>query len=527
MLSPRMGEPRAKSTVADGPGAGPALVRFEGAVKQFEVVRALDGVSFEMNGGEVHGLIGENGAGKSTLMKALAGVHRLSGGRMELRGERYEPGSARAALEMGVVMIHQELNLVDELTVAENIYLGREPRRAGLIDRGAMNAAAREQVRALGLGVDPTARVGDLSIAACQLVEIAKALSRKARVLIMDEPTAVLTPGETRALFDLVRTLRDSGVLVVLISHRLDEILGVCDRVTVMRDGRYVTTVTPAETSAAGLAELMVGRTLSEQYPRAAEPGGGGGTPALEVVNLTLPGVLSDVSVTVKKGEIVGLAGLIGAGRTELGEALVGLRRGWTGTVRVEGRALKAGSVREATAAGLVYLSEDRKGRGLHVDLPIMDNVTMVSLGRYCRPLVSARGQREATARHQKSLAIKLGRAGDPASSLSGGNQQKVAIAKWLEMGPRVLIVDEPTRGVDVGAKREIYLTIRQLVEAGMSCLMISSDMPELLGMCHRAYVMRGGKIAGELRGAEMSEERVMALAAGVEGAKGKNGAAA
>lgn len=498
------------------------LVRFEGVVKDFGPIRALGGVSFGMASGEIHGLIGENGAGKSTLMKALAGVHRPSSGRMLLRGSPYTPGSASDALAAGVVMIHQELNLVNELSIAENIFLGREPVRRGLVDGRAMREAAGAQLRALGLGIDPGTRVGELSIAACQIVEIAKALSQKASVLIMDEPTAVLTPGETVALFRLVRALRDSGVLVVLISHRLDEILGVCERVTVMRDGRYVTTVLPNTTSAAGLAELMVGRSLTEQYPEVPRPKPSA-SEALGVSNLSLPGLLSNVSLSLRTGEILGLAGLIGAGRTELGETLVGLRGAWSGEIRMDGRLIRPRNVREATAAGLVYLSEDRKGRGLHVDLPIADNVTMVSMKRYCTPLVSRAAQVRATLDHKKRLAIKLGAPGDAVSSLSGGNQQKIAIAKWLEMSPKVLILDEPTRGVDVGAKREIYLTIRALVEQGMSCLMISSDLPELLGMCHRIAVMRAGRIAGVLDRSEANEQRVMYLAAGV----GEKGAAA
>jgi ribose transport system ATP-binding protein len=493
------------------------LLELESVTKDFDAVRAVDAVSLAFRGGEVHGVIGENGAGKSTLMKVVAGVHRADGGRVRVGGREVSFGSAREALAAGIVMIHQEFNLVDELSIAENVFLGREPGRRGVLHRGPMRSAARAALARLGVSLDPDRRIATLSTAECQLVEIAKALTQDTRVLIMDEPTAVLTPRESGALHAIIRQLRDAGVLVILISHRLEEVLRVCDRITVLRDGRFVKTVTPRETSERELAEAMVGRPIDDQFPgvpACAE----GGPDALEVRSLSIPGLLEGISFSVGRGEILGLAGLIGAGRTELGEAIVGLRGPHAGSVRVDGREVRIRGVREATAAGIAYLSEDRKGRALTLGMDVAANTTMVSLGRYCRAgFIDGRREVSAAMNHGRSLGIRMSSARQRVETLSGGNQQKVAIAKWLEASPRVLILDEPTRGVDVGAKREIYGLIARLAAEGRGCLFISSEMPELLGMCHRILVMRGGRIAGILGRGEASQERIMYLAAGVQ----------
>jgi ribose transport system ATP-binding protein len=504
----------------------PPLLQLEAITRDFDAVRAVDSVSLEFAAGEVHGVIGENGAGKSTLMKVVAGIHAPTAGRVRIAGRDVALASAREALAAGIVMIHQEFNLVDELSIAENIFLGREPSRRGLLTRGSMREEARAALARLGVALDPDAKVGRLSTAQCQLVEIAKALTQQARILIMDEPTAVLTPRESEALHGIIRQLRGAGVLVILISHRLEEVLRICDRITVLRDGRFVRTLRPGETSEKELAEAMVGRALEAQFPQVAEVEGGAGA-ALEVAGLSIPGLLHDVSLAVRRGEIVGLAGLIGAGRTELGEAIVGLRGRHSGTIWVDGREVRIRSVKDATAAGIAYLSEDRKGRALNLGMDVAANVTMVSLHRYCRAGLIDRGREAAAAEmHGRSLGIRMSSARQRVETLSGGNQQKVAVAKWLEVAPRVLILDEPTRGVDVGAKREIYGLIGRLAGEGRGCLVISSEMPELLGLCHRILVMRAGRIAGILERSAASQERVMYLAAGVRDGQAEAGAA-
>lgn len=501
----------------DSPQAKP-LLRVDGMSKSFGNTHALRGVGIDFHAGSVHGVIGENGAGKSTLMSIVAGIYTPTAGTIELDGQPVTLASPRDAMRLGIAMIHQELNLIDSLSVADNLYLGREPGRGGVLDLGAMRRSAAGELRRVGASFTPEARVGDLSLAQRQLVEIAKALSQNARIVIMDEPTAVLTPLESDALLGVVRELRDRGVLVILISHRLQELLRACDRITVLRDGALVTTLAAAQTSERALADLMVGRALGEQFPSIARPRPVDlqGSPALELDRVGLPGVLENISFRVGTGEVFGLGGLVGAGRTELGEALVGIRRGRTGVVRTFGNTLdRRATVADATKAGIAYLSEDRKGRALLVDLGVVENTTLVSLSRYCQPFVQRKAEESATASHVARLGIKAASLRIKVSSLSGGNQQKVAIAKWLEVSPQVLILDEPTRGVDVGAKREIYNVIKLLAEAGKAVIVISSELPELLGLCHRIGVMRRGHLAGILTASEASEQSVMYLATG------------
>ncbi len=488
----------------------------ESIVKQFGPTRALDGVTLSFFAGEVHGLIGENGAGKSTLMKILSGVEQATTGLVRVNGEAIAFRSVAEAERHGIVMIHQEQNLVDELSVADNVHLGRESTRLGFVKKAAAHAATRELLDRLDTPLDPGAKVRTLSIAQKQMVEIAKALSRRASVLIMDEPTAVLTQHETAALFKVIDQLRREGVAIIYISHILKDVLQLCDRVTVLRDGTNVAHIEPEQMKEATeqqLASLMVGRPMGKHFPPRAQVLG---ELVLKVDDLSVPDVVEHASFEVRAGEILGFAGLIGAGRTELAEAIAGLRKRSTGTIHMHGKPVKISSPRDAVRAGIAYLSEDRKGSGLTLGMSIVENTTLVSLRRYTHGLISKRAELAATNRHIQQLHIKAGNARAAVATLSGGNQQKVALAKWLETEPKLLIVDEPTRGVDVGAKEEIYRLIRSLTENGMACMLISSELNEVLGMSDKIAVMRDGVIVTTLVTTEATEERIMHAAAGV-----------
>ncbi|MFH8556875.1 sugar ABC transporter ATP-binding protein [Streptomyces celluloflavus] len=519
----------------DVPG-GRELLRVEGVTKSFPGVRALDGVDLDLRTGEVHVLLGENGAGKSTLIKMLSGAHRPDEGRIlvapvadgggdgtpaALREVRIR--SAQDAERLGIATIYQEFNLVPGLTVAENIFLGRQPRTAlGLIDKKAMRARAAALLRRVRLDVSPDTPVAELGIARLQMVEIAKALSLRARVLIMDEPTAVLTSEEVQTLFGIVRELRGSGVGIIFITHHLEEIGALGDRVTVLRDGRSVDEV-PAATGEDELIRLMVGRDIAEQYPR--ERPAAPGAPLLRVRGLTRHGsrgakgspaapVFADIDFEVRAGEVVGLAGLVGAGRTEVARAIFGVDRYDAGTVEIDGRELVRGDVRAAMRAGLGLVPEDRKGQGLVLDASLLDNLTLARLDRDTRGgLVDRRGQRREAAAVAGQLKVRMSGLDQHARTLSGGNQQKIVIGKWLLTETRLLILDEPTRGIDVGAKVEIYQLINELTAAGCAVLMISSDLPEVLGMSDRVLVMAQGRLAGELAAGDATQDAVMELA--------------
>jgi len=491
------------------------LVEMKSITKDFPSVRALDNVSIAFRPGEVHGLIGENGAGKSTLMRILCGVKTPSTGELLLRGEPVRLDGPADAQRRGISMIHQELNVVGELSVAENILLGHEPVAGGLIRRAQMEAKARELLDGIGCRIDPRRLVKHLSIAEQQMVEIAKALSHQAEVLIMDEPTAVLTQHEVGLLMTLIRDLRRRGTAIVYISHILPEVLAICDRVTVLRDGAVVHTYESlAGVTEHDLANQMVGREMSDQFPERPRAGE-------EVVfaarDITVPGRVERVSFSVRQGEIFGFAGLIGAGRTELGEAIAGLRKRTAGSVTVKGREIRARDPREAVREGIAYLSEDRRGSGLVLGMNITENTTLANLRAYSGLLVHAAEERVAAERHVRDLGTRIGRLSEDIATLSGGNQQKVALAKWLDTKPQVLILDEPTRGIDVGAKAEIYRLIHRLTVEGMICLVISSEINELLGLCHRIAVMRGGELRGVLDGTTATDRDVMRVAAGVE----------
>ncbi|MEU8353527.1 sugar ABC transporter ATP-binding protein, partial [Streptomyces sp. NPDC048845] len=425
------------------------LLRIEGIRKTFPGVVALDGVDFDLRRGEVHVLLGENGAGKSTLIKVLSGVHAPDDGRVLADGKEVRIHGAQDAERLGIATIHQEFTLVPDLTVAENIFLGRQPRRYGLVDRKRMEAEAAGLLERVGVRVSPRAKVRELGIAQLQMVEIAKALSLDARVLIMDEPTAVLTSEEVEKLFSIVRTLRETGVGIVFITHHLEEIAAVGDRVTVLRDGRSVGRV-PAGTPEDELVRLMVGRSIEAQYPRTRP---GTGEPLLTVRGLTRDGVFHDVSFEVRAGEVVGLAGLVGAGRTEVARAVFGADPYDRGTVEVGGTRLARHDVNAALAAGIGLVPEDRKGQGLLLDASVQDNLGLVTLRSATRAgLVDRAGQRAAAGRIAEKLGVRMAGLGQQVRTLSGGNQQKVVIGKWLLARARVLILDEPTRGIDVGA---------------------------------------------------------------------------
>ncbi|MFJ6566067.1 sugar ABC transporter ATP-binding protein [Streptomyces sp. NPDC091292] len=500
-----MSEP--EETPRDHPGE---VLRIEGVRKAFPGVVALDEVDFDLRAGEVHVLLGENGAGKSTLIKMLSGAHHPDAGRILVDGAEVRIPDAQAAERLGIATIHQEFNLVPDLTVAENIFLGRQPRRFGFIDRARMEADAAVLLERVGVEVSPRARVRELGIARLQMVEIAKALSVRARVLIMDEPTAVLTSGEVDTLFGIVRTLREDGVGIVFITHHLEEIAALGDRVTVIRDGRSVGQV-PASTPEDDLVRLMVGRAIEQQYPRAR---GAAGEPLLSVEGLTRDGVFHEVSFQVRAGEVVGVAGLVGAGRTEVARAVFGADPYDAGTVEVAGVRLPRHDVSAALAAGIGLVPEDRKGQGLLLDASVEENLGLVTLRSATRAgLVDRKGQYTAAARIAERLGVRMAGLGQTVRTLSGGNQQKVVIGKWLLAHTRVLILDEPTRGIDVGAKVEIYQLVNDLTAAGHAVLMISSDLPEVLGMSDRVLVMAQGRLAGELAAAEATQDAVMALA--------------
>ena len=488
-------------------------VRFDEVVKEFGPVRVLHGVSFELAPGRVYGLLGENGAGKSTLMKILGGYEQPTSGGILLDGMPQRFRNSREAEDAGIVLIHQEFNLAEDLTIAQNIFLGHELRRGWWLDEPAMRAEAQRVLGLVGLRRDPDTPVRRLIVAEKQLVEIARALARQARLLVMDEPTATLTPGETEALFTLMARLRAEGVTLLYISHKLDEVERVTDEVVVMRDGRFVARRPTQAVTRQEMASLMVGREMSDLFPpRDPAPGGAA---LLAVRGLTVPGWAEDVSFELRAGEILGFAGLVGAGRTELFEGLLGLRPGSAEAVTLEGRPLRIRSPREAADQGLTYLSEDRKGKGLHVALGLRENLTLMALRRYAAPWLDRGAEQRALEAAVADFGIRTGSTAVRAASLSGGNQQKLALAKVLHPAPKVVVLDEPTRGVDIGAKRDIYLLIQRLARGGQGVVVISSELIELVGLCHRVVVMRGGRAVADIGAHRLTEEELIAHATG------------
>ncbi|HET7795484.1 MAG TPA: sugar ABC transporter ATP-binding protein [Rhizobacter sp.] len=488
-------------------------VEFVDVRKAFGPVQVLHGMSFALEPGRVVGVLGENGAGKSTLMKILAGYEPMSGGELRINGQPKRFSGSRAAEAEGIVLIHQEFNLAEDLTIAQNIFLGHERKRGWLLDDEAMRAESARVLKQVGLAKHPDTQVKQLIVAEKQLVEIARALARKARLLIMDEPTATLTPGETERLFALMAQLKADGVTLLYISHKLDEVERITDEVVVLRDGRFVAREATARLTRQQMAQLMVGRELADLYPLKEHPPTGT-APLLEVKGCSVPGWASDVHFSVRPGEILGFAGLVGAGRTELFEGLLGLRP-CHGTVEIDGEPVRLRNPREAANQGLTYLSEDRKGKGLHVHFGLRENLTLMALARYARPWLHPKEEQRALRQAVDTFGIRTGTLDAPASSLSGGNQQKLALAKVLHPNPRVVVLDEPTRGVDVGAKRDIYFLIHRLAQEGLAVIVISSELVELIGLCHRVVVMRAGRQQATLDATHLTEEELIAHATG------------
>jgi ribose transport system ATP-binding protein len=488
------------------------VLRLTDVVKTFPGVRALDGVSLEVEAGEVHCLLGQNGAGKSTLIKVLAGVHRPDAGHVEWLGEPAAFATPQAAMKAGIATIYQELDLVDDLSVAENVFLGHEPRRLGFVARGVMSRRTRQILGGLGHPeIPPRREVRHLPNAGKQIVSMARALSREARLIIMDEPSAVLAHDEVGNLFRIIRELTAQGIAVIYISHRLEEIREIGDRVTVLKDGRTTAANLPARTTPTReLVSRMTGRTIEYVFPPRPAPA----DPApelLRVTGLTRAGEFTDVSLTVHSGEIVGIAGLVGSGRSELLETVYGGRQADAGTVHVDGRPLRPGSVIAAVRAGIGMAPEERKGQALLLGEPIYRNITLASFPRYARVGFTDAGRERAAARRvADQLDLRPRDVRRPVRTLSGGNQQKVVVGRWLVEHTRLLLLDEPTRGVDVGARAELYRIIRGLAADGVGVLLVSSEVPEVLGLADRVLVMREGRVIHSGPADQLDEDRVL-----------------
>ncbi len=500
---------------------GIPLVSMEQISKAFPGVQALQQVDFELLEGEVHALVGENGAGKSTLIKVLAGVHRADAGTIRLSGRPVDPRSPREMTEAGVRVIYQELNLVPELSVAENLFLGREPTLRfpfGIVNWSAMRRQTTEILSRFGLKVDPRTPVGRLGVACQQIIEIAKAVSCNAKVVVMDEPTAALTERETEKLFTIIHELKKRQVGIVYISHRLEEIRRIADRVTVLRDGKHVATAKQTELPAQDIIRHMVGRSIDEYYPKEDVPKGG---VLLEVRGLTRHGVCRQVSFRLHSGEILGLAGLVGSGRTEIAELIFGRRKADAGTVSVAGTPVRIRAPHQAVSQGIGLIPEDRKSDGLVLEMSVFDNATLSILQRTCvLGVIRHRALMRSVEQVGKQLRLKAASLGQHVKHLSGGNQQKVVLARWLLHNCQIYIFDEPTRGIDVGARSEIYRLMEDLAKQGAGIIMISSDLPEVLCMSDRILVVSEGAIAGELRRDEATPESIMRLAVRTDGGK-------
>ena len=490
-----------------------------GITKRFGATQALDDVSLDLLPGEVHALVGENGAGKSTLVKILAGVHQPDEGTIWLDGEATQLHGPAHSRSLGIAVVHQEPRLFPDLTVAENVFIGHAPAGPlGTIDWGATRRAAQALFDELEVEFDVGAPVRGLSMADQQLIEIAKALSVEARVLILDEPTASLSAHEVARLFTIVRRLRDRGVSILFVSHRLDEVFELCDRVTVSRDGKHVVTTTTASLTTADLVRHMVGRAVS-LFPKVDTPVG---EVLIEVEGLSRAGAFRDVSFSVRAGEIVGFAGLVGAGRTEVARVLFGIDQRDAGVVRIAGKPVDFASPSEAMHAGIAYLPEDRHQEGLFLDFPIAQNVTLPILPRlFPRFVVRASTERRVAHEYTEQFNVRMSGVDQLVGALSGGNQQKVVLAKWLATRPRILILDEPTRGIDIGAKVEVHRIISGLAASGLGIVLISSDLPEVLAMSDRIVVLHEGRVTAEIPRERATEERVMFAATGSAGDDG------
>lgn len=507
----------AVSKFAPRPDAAPALLQLNGVGKRFGGVRALSDMHLSAHAGEVMALVGENGAGKSTLVKILTGIHQPDAGEIHLAGQALSFASPLDAMRAGITAVHQETVMFDELTVAENIYMGRQPMAAGLprIDWRRMEAEAEKLFERLEVKLSVRAKVRDLSIAQRHFIEIARALSQDARVVIMDEPTAALSRREIDELYRIVGQLKAQGTAVIFITHKFDEIFAVADRYTVLRDGEFVAEGRIAETSEQQLIAMMVGRAVTQAYPKQAATIG---ATVLEVRDLSHPTEFDGVNFTLRRGEILGFYGLIGAGRSELMQALFGLTTPSRGSVTLDGQPLVAKTPREAIAAGIAYVPEDRQHQGAHLTLPIADNVTLPKLADFGWWLRGKRDRELAlTRRFCERLELKAANFGQSVAELSGGNQQKVVLAKWLATDPKVIIIDEPTKGIDIGSKAAVHHFISELVVQGLAVIMVSSELPEVLGMSDRIVVMHQGRVRREFTRAEATTESVAAAALGAQ----------
>lgn len=490
------------------------ILEAKGISKSFPGVQALQNVNFRLVSGKVHVLMGENGAGKSTLMKIIAGIYEADEGDIFLHGKKVAFTRPKQALVNGIAMIHQELSPILDMSITENLFLGKEIVKNGVLDYRQMNEKSAELLNRVGLNLPPTTLMKRLSTAQQQMVEIAKALSFDSEIIIMDEPTASITNREVEKLFAITRKLKDEGRCIVYISHKMEEIFQIADEITVFRDGCYVGTYHVDEIDEAGLVRLMVDRDLSQIYPeRHNVPG----DVIMEVEELTQEGIIDHVSFQVRKGEILGFAGLMGAGRTETMNALFGLTGPLTGKIRIEGKEIDKPTPRKMIEAGIGYVTEDRKGSGLVLDMSVRDNIIMASLSKLSHMgKVNFKKANEQSDEFKERLKIKTPSMEQLAKNLSGGNQQKIVLAKWLMQNPEVIIFDEPTRGIDVGAKSEIYRLIASLAEEGKAIIFISSEMPEVLGMCDRIVVMSEGVKKGELDKSEATQEKILSMAANV-----------
>ncbi len=492
----------------------PARLEVKNIVKTFPGVQALRRVNFSVNEGEIVALLGENGAGKSTLMKILAGVQTPTEGQIFLDGEEITITSVQAGLARGIALIHQELNLATNLSAGANIFLGREPKKWGLIDEETIRREAARFLKMVGLDIDPEMTVGDLTIGKQQLVEIAKALSINAKILIMDEPTSSLSQKEAERLFEVVDNLKTRGVSIVYITHRLSEVTRLADRAVVLRDGENAGELAKKDIGHQQMVAMMVGRDLSQFYDHTPEKPGKVMLEVTDLISPRFPG--QTLSFSLRAGEIVGLAGLVGAGRTELLETLFGITPALGGKIKIDGKEVVMSSPREAISAGLALVPEDRKAQGLIIDMEVGENLGLASLTRDARyGFRNPEKEEEITTSMIERLRIKTPSSKQIVRYLSGGNQQKVVLGKWLAMEPKVLFLDEPTRGIDIGAKREIYGLMEELADRGMTILFVSSEMEEILGMSDRALVMHEGRITGELARNQLGEEPIMQLATG------------
>ncbi|GAB1622971.1 sugar ABC transporter ATP-binding protein [Agarivorans albus] len=490
------------------------ILSLEKITKSFSGVQVLHGISVEVQPGEVMGILGENGAGKSTLLKIISGIYQRSSGQVLVNGKAVEINSPADAKALGIAMIPQEFNLIASLSVFENIFLGQELKGSLFLNKKAMRQRTLQLLSLLETDLSPDALIEALSVAEKQMVEIAKALVNDARILIMDEPTTVLTSQEVTVLFKLIDKLKAQGVTILFISHKLKEVKQLCDRLIILRDGALISVDQVSDIDEQDMAEKMVGRELNQVFPPRSKVQS---KVALKVDDLNVKNLLKQISFEVRQGEVLGFAGLIGSGRTETAEAIMGLRRRQSGKIFIHQQAVTIHNIKDAVKHGLAYLSEDRQGCGLTMSFNLPENISLISLGNYCKGLINHGKARQQAQQYVRKFDIKAASLDTELLYLSGGNQQKVYLSKWMDTQPQILILDEPTRGVDVNTKKEIYHFIQSMTEQGLAVVVISSDMEELIGLAHRVLVMREGQIQGELREQEINEQQIMFLAAGLQ----------